>query len=45
MIRFNYMSTEQDWIDFRACIRLTREIFARQIRQGKGPSANAAPNG
>lgn len=24
---------------------LTREIFARQIRQGKGPSANAAPNG
>jgi choline dehydrogenase len=28
-ILFNYMSTEQDWIDFRACIRLTREIFAQ----------------
>ena len=26
-IAFNYMSTEQDWQDFRACIRLTREIF------------------
>ncbi|WP_204113831.1 choline dehydrogenase [Shimia biformata] len=26
-IRFNYMSTEQDWQDFRQCIRLTREIF------------------
>ncbi|PYE85615.1 choline dehydrogenase [Pseudoroseicyclus aestuarii] len=29
VIRFNYMSTEQDWEDFRACIRLTREIFAQ----------------
>ena len=28
-IRFNYMSTEQDWRDFRAAIRLTREIFAQ----------------
>ncbi len=28
-IRFNYMSTEQDWADFRHCIRLTREIFAQ----------------
>jgi len=28
-IRFNYMSTEQDWIDFRRCIRVTREIFAQ----------------
>lgn len=28
-IRFNYMSTEQDWQDFRTCIRLTREIFAQ----------------
>ncbi|MBF9044244.1 choline dehydrogenase [Rhodobacterales bacterium HKCCE4037] len=26
-IRFNYMSTEQDWLDFRRAIRLTREIF------------------
>ena len=28
-ILFNYMSHEQDWIDFRTCIRLTREIFAQ----------------
>ncbi len=28
-IFFNYMSTEQDWIDFRKCIRLTREIFGQ----------------
>lgn len=28
-IFFNYMSTEQDWVDFRACLRLTREIFAQ----------------
>ncbi|KPP88668.1 MAG: choline dehydrogenase [Rhodobacteraceae bacterium HLUCCO07] len=26
-IFFNYMSTDQDWRDFRRCIRLTREIF------------------
>ncbi len=29
VIRFNYMSTDQDWQDFRACIRLTREVFAQ----------------
>ncbi len=29
LIRFNYMSTDQDWEDFRTCIRLTREIFAQ----------------
>ena len=29
VIRFNYMSTEQDWTDFRHCIRLTREIFSQ----------------
>ena len=28
-IQFNYMSHAQDWADFRACIRLTREIFAQ----------------
>lgn len=27
-IQFNYMSQEQDWVDFRRAIRLTREIFA-----------------
>jgi choline dehydrogenase len=29
VIRFNYMSHEDDWRDFRAGIRLTREIFAQ----------------
>ncbi len=29
VIRFNYMSTEKDWDDFRTCIRLTREIFGQ----------------
>ncbi|MCB1354616.1 MAG: choline dehydrogenase [Rhodobacteraceae bacterium] len=28
-ILFNYMSTEEDWRDFRRCIRLTRELFAQ----------------
>ena len=28
-ILFNYMSKEEDWVDFRHCIRLTREIFAQ----------------
>lgn len=29
-IFFNYMSTDQDWQDFRQCLRLTREIFAQE---------------
>ena len=29
VIRFNYMSEESDWRDFRACLRLTREIFGQ----------------
>ena len=29
LIRFNYMAHEEDWSDFRHCIRLTREIFAQ----------------
>ncbi|RNE93254.1 choline dehydrogenase [Marichromatium sp. AB32] len=28
-IRFNYMSQPQDWEEFRAAIRITREIFAQ----------------
>ncbi|MEO1120984.1 MAG: choline dehydrogenase [Pseudomonadota bacterium] len=28
-ILFNYMSHEDDWADFRHCIRLTREIFGQ----------------
>ncbi|MDE2447142.1 MAG: choline dehydrogenase, partial [Alphaproteobacteria bacterium] len=29
-ILFNYMSHEDDWSEFRACIRLTREIFKQE---------------
>lgn len=29
-IFFNYMSLEEDWVDFRKCIRLTREIFQQK---------------
>ena len=28
-IRFNYMSHDDDWTEMRACVRLTREIFAQ----------------
>ena len=28
-IQFNYMSHNTDWVDFRNCIRLTREIFSQ----------------
>ena len=28
-IRFNYMSHEQDWVEFRRCIRLSREILSQ----------------
>nr|WP_319385888.1 choline dehydrogenase [uncultured Roseibium sp.] len=28
-ILFNYMSHDEDWEDFRTCIRLTREIFGQ----------------
>ena len=29
LIRFNYMSHPDDWTEMRACLRLTREIFAQ----------------
>jgi len=29
VIRFNYMSHQDDWAEFRKCVRLTREIFAQ----------------
>jgi len=29
LIRFNYMSKDEDWQEFRAAVRLTREIFAQ----------------
>lgn len=28
-IRFNYMSCEQDWVEFRRCIHAAREVFAQ----------------
>jgi choline dehydrogenase len=34
VIRFNYMSHPDDWQEFRACIRLTREIFAQPAMAG-----------
>jgi choline dehydrogenase len=46
-IRFNYMSHADDWAEFRACVRLTREIFAQpafaefkghEIQPGRGCS-------
>jgi choline dehydrogenase len=30
MIQFNYMSHPEDWIEMRACVRLTREILAQR---------------
>ncbi len=32
-ILFNYMSTDEDWADFRNCLRLTREIFSQDAFQ------------
>ena len=29
MIVFNYLSRPEDWVEMRACVRLTREIFAQ----------------
>jgi choline dehydrogenase len=29
-ILFNYLSQPEDWIEMRACVRLTREIFGQQ---------------
>ncbi len=49
-IFFNYMSHEEDWIEMRACVRLTREIFAqqafdryrgREIQPGAGVSSDS----
>ncbi|KKL83998.1 hypothetical protein LCGC14_1969110, partial [marine sediment metagenome] len=50
-IRFNYMSAESDWQDFRTAIRLTREIFgqealaqytAHEIQPGDAAQSDAA---
>ena len=31
---FNYMSQPEDWLEMRACVRLTREIFAQPAFSG-----------
>jgi choline dehydrogenase len=50
-ILFNYMSHADDWRDMRACVRLTREIFAqpafapyrgREIQPGAGVESDEA---
>ncbi len=50
-IRFNYMSAEEDWQDFRTAIRLTREVFAQaafadfrgaELAPGPGAQSDAA---
>ncbi|MGL5010817.1 MAG: GMC oxidoreductase, partial [Paracoccaceae bacterium] len=50
VIRFNYMSDPQDWEEFRACIRLTREVFGQpamaahvkhEIQPGAGVQTDA----
>ena len=33
-ILFNYMSDSSDWEDFRACVRLTREVFEQPAMAG-----------
>jgi choline dehydrogenase len=49
-IFFNYMSHAQDWVHMRACVRLTREIFAqpafdryrsREIKPGENVQSDA----
>jgi len=30
IIFFNYMSRPTDWVEMRACVRLTREVFAQR---------------
>ncbi len=50
VIRFNYMSHPDDWTEFRAALRLTREIFrqpameehvARELSPGPGADTDA----
>ncbi len=50
-ILFNYMSQPEDWEEMRACVRLTREIFAqpafgpfrgREIQPGEHVTSDAA---
>jgi choline dehydrogenase len=49
-VLFNYMSQPEDWVQMRACVRLTREIFAqpafspyrgREIQPGEAVQSDA----
>ena len=49
-IQFNYLSHEDDWLEMRRCVRLTREIFAqpafdryrgRELQPGAGVQSDA----
>lgn len=51
LIDFNYMAHDQDWVDFRHCIRLTRNIFnqpafdpfrGQEIQPGADVASDAA---
>lgn len=44
-IQFNYMSHEDDWADFRHCVRLTREIFGQDaFASYSGPEIQPGAN-
>lgn len=54
LIRFNYMSHDDDWAEFRKCVRLTREIFGQEafrpfvkheIQPGAGTDSDEAIDG
>jgi choline dehydrogenase len=54
VIKFNYMSHQDDWTEFRSCIRLTREIFeqdalkpykGREIQPGEHVQSDAGIDG
>ncbi len=44
VIRFNYMSHEEDWRDFRRAVRITREVFGQKpsTRSGARKSSQEA---
>ncbi|MCO6186759.1 choline dehydrogenase [Rhizobium sp. L1K21] len=45
VIRFNYMSTDEDWVKFRHTVRLTREIFAQKaFDEFRGPEIQPGEN-
>jgi len=44
-IRFNYLSHPDDWVEMRACVRLTREIFSQPAFDAyRGREMQPGPN-